>query len=95
MGLQQITWLMLVLNIGAVFRLSILVTQDKILDRPRTWFVANYHGMLVTLIQCPWCISVWFGIAAALLTWFFWMWWAWVALVLTLSAATGFLAERV
>lgn len=86
---------MLILNAGAVFRLSILVTQDVILDRPRNWFTSRYQGALVTLIQCVWCISFWLAIAAVLLTRVWWQGWQYAAAVLTLSAVAGFLGERV
>lgn len=91
--MHQITFLMIVLNVGAVFRLSLLTTTDKIFERPRTWFNTRYTGMLVTLVNCNWCISIWFGALAAIATWFWWPVWMWGAFVLTLSAATGLLSE--
>jgi len=89
-----LTWMMLVLNAGAVFRLSRLVTQDEVLARPRTWFTTSFTGWLVTLASCMWCVSFWFAVLAAVLTWFLWPAWIWVALVLTLSAVTGALSEH-
>lgn len=95
MSAHPVTWLTVVLNAGAVFRISILITQDVLLDRPRNWLTSNYHGTLVTLATCMWCISFWVAVIAALLTFFFWPVWIWVALVLTLSAVTGALSEHV
>ncbi len=62
----------------AVMRLVGLVTADSITedardavlawldDRPKT--LGSY---LATLIQCPWCVSIWVGAVAAPLVWFF------------------------
>jgi len=71
-------WLQLLIYVLAVARVTGLIVADTITepardalvswldDRPRTLgsFVAD-------LIGCPWCMSVWVGLAAAPLVWFY------------------------
>jgi hypothetical protein len=84
-----------VLNAGAVYRLSRLVARDAIFERPRNHIEKTYHGMLVTLMTCMWCLSFWFGLIAVGLT--LWdvtrPWWMIAAVVLTLSTIAGLLGE--
>lgn len=53
----------------AVARLSRLVREDTILDRPRYWFVTNTRcaPKAQTFIRCPWCVSMWCAFAVGLL----------------------------
>jgi hypothetical protein len=87
---------MLVLNIGAAFRLSRLLARDTILDRPRTAAQAKYHGMLIDLWLCMWCLGFWFALIGVFLT----AWqtthdlWLIIATVLTVSTAVGYMSER-
>jgi hypothetical protein len=89
-------WALLVLNVGAVFRLARVISKDTILDRPRTHITENYHGMLPTLLICMWCLGFWFSLVAV----FFTAWqtthdlWLIVAGVCTFSAIVGILGER-
>jgi len=89
-------WAVMLLNVGAVYRLSRVIARDSILDRPRNAMVENFHGPLVNLIQCMWCLSFWYALVAV----FFTAWdtthdlWLIVAAVLTLSTVTGQLSER-
>lgn len=51
----------------ATARLARLVTRDSILDRPRLAYIRamdrNGHHKLAELAVCPWCVSVWIGVA--------------------------------
>jgi hypothetical protein len=87
--------IILLLNVFAVYRLSRVVARDSLLDRPRNHIVTTYHGSLVTLATCMWCLSFWFGIGAVAFTAWDWSrpWWLLIASVLTLSAVTGLLSE--
>lgn len=80
----------------ACYRVTRLVVEDHLFDRPRDRLVARLqlgdHLKLIELIGCPWCVSVYvgFGIVAArrlapnL--------WGPVASALAASAAAGLLA---
>jgi hypothetical protein len=87
--------ILLVLNVGAVYRLSRVVARDSILEKPRHYITGHYRGALVTLLTCMWCLSFWFACVATVLT--AWdttrPWWLLAATVLTLSAFTGLLSE--
>lgn len=68
-------WVMILL-IGAAFRVWRLFAVDRILDRPRCWFVnlprdwnededdlpENYNEKLAEFIECPWCFGGWIAI---------------------------------
>ena len=49
----------------AVYRITRLVTEDAIFDRPRTWLEGRAEW-LDTLVTCPWCASFWIGLAATI-----------------------------
>lgn len=56
-----------------VWRLATLVTQDDgpeaVLAKARRWLTGNQEiqaGSLGQLITCPYCLSVWLGLAAVL-----------------------------
>jgi len=87
--------LILVLNVGAVYRLSRIVARDGITEKVRFHIEHKFRGMLVTLLTCMWCLSFWFGIVAVTFTAIdpIRPWWLLLATVLTLSAFTGLLSE--
>lgn len=91
---HHLGWLWLLVDALAVYRLSRLVTQDTITERPRTWITDRYETGVGTLVQCAWCISVW--IAAPVLAATVWIpaAWSWLAALLALSAVAGYLSER-
>lgn len=70
-----------VLMMLATFRLTRLVVYDSITKWIRNWFEDGeeytFMGTLKTLINCPWCVGLWFAsvVAAAYFaapfTWFF------------------------
>lgn len=87
--------LALVLAVLATYRVTRLVTTDRLLDAPREWVVARFDR-LGYLVQCDWCSSMWVApwlVTPAVL-------WPESRLVLALlgalsaSAVTGFLAMR-
>jgi hypothetical protein len=87
---------MLLLNTGAVYRLSRLVSRDTLLGPTRDKVQDRFEGMLVNLMLCMWCLSFWFAIVAT----FFTAWdtthdtWLIIAAVLTMSAVVGMLGEK-
>lgn len=91
------TPLQVVLTVLAVYRLTLLLVADRLLQRPRRWLYERSRGAgrLAYFVTCPWCVSVWVGALGALacLRWGDgWGWWL-AALTLACSAVTGFLAS--
>lgn len=91
---RHVTFLILVLNALAVYRAAILVTRDKITKPFRDWLDRRYTGVIVEFIFCPWCVSIWAGAGATVLTVWCWGWWQWVCLGAACSATAGFLGEH-
>jgi hypothetical protein len=86
----------LIILVGAVARITRLVTTDRITEAPRDWILdrLNPHGLGTYLMSCPWCISIYVGFIAAPVG-HFWGDEPWVtipAIALTMSYITGFLA---
>lgn len=88
-------WLVYVVNALAVHRVSRLIARDTIFDRPRAAITDKFDGMLVNLILCMWCLSVWIAAVAILLT----AWdttrstWLVIASGLAIADAAGLLSE--
>lgn len=94
---QGVLWFALVLlNIGAVYRVCRFIARDTLLEPTRQRLAAKYHGMLINLMLCMWCLSFWFAIGAVLLT----VWdttrdaWLVIATMLSVSTAVGYMSER-
>lgn len=74
---------------GATHRVTRLVTQDVILDAPRTWVTDHAPRSLAYFVECAWCVSMWVSAAVVLVVDLFatvplpW------AVILTASAFTG------
>lgn len=87
--------LLLLLTVLAVARLTRFVTTDAVLDRPRAWVQARSGAMLTYLLGCPWCLSVWFGLPAAVAVHFAGRaWWVQVPVLgLALSYGVGLLEQ--
>lgn len=88
-------WLLVLLAVLAVARLTRLVNEDAILDRPRAAVQrSKTHDSLVYFVTCPWCVSIWVGAGVAAAVWA-WpcSWWVQVPLLaLAASYVTGYLA---
>ena len=93
----------------AVYRLAVLVSKDKITDRPRNvlrnigytqqGLRASGRGRgaarwMFQLVTCPWCVSLWFAAGVVALTRYGPTGWQYAALALTASGIAGFLAEH-
>ena len=89
-------WLLVLLTMLSVARLTRLVTDDAILDTPRGWLLER-PGKLAYFVSCPWCVSIWVGAGASALVYFERDHWpVQVALVaLAASHLTGILATIV
>lgn len=81
----------------AVHRLSRLVVDDVVLDRPRNalgrWAEENNHPMLDYWLGCHWCVSIWIATGVVLVGRSS-LWRRRVAPALALSAVAGLIAER-
>ncbi len=76
----------------AVMRLTRLFTYDSITAFIREWFAGkdlnSFEGSLGTLINCPWCMGLWFALVVVFF--YFATPSAWyVILILALSAAAS------
>lgn len=70
MGDVRVTTLEWVLAALATWRLTWLVTEDKITERPREWLAERARDAskgLAYLVTCPFCVSVW--LAVPVLAW--------------------------
>ncbi len=87
----------LLLDAVATYRLTRLLIEDDLLDRPRAAVFERLagHPKLTELASCPWCLSVWcaFGVLAARR--FAPRAWDPIARALTFSAMAGVMSETV
>lgn len=90
------TFIALLLGALATYRLALLVTADRIFDRPRGWLSERFPRRVRPLLGCPWCASIWLaGPVAAGAFWAGDEWWFQVpAGLLAFSAAAGLLADH-
>lgn len=90
----------LALTCGAVLRLTILITLDKITFSMRDWVTGKKDKRLFrfvdSLLACPWCLSVWVGAFVAPFAYFLGdsPWFVIPAALLTTSQVTGMLMPR-
>jgi Protein of unknown function (DUF1360) len=96
----------LVCDAGATFRLTLLVTRDKITEPFREWLSRPWAGMtpkqdyagfrwwLFTLVTCSWCMSVWWAAVVVAMTRLEPTVWQYPALGLAIAGAAGVVAER-
>ena len=52
------TWIMLILVVLATYRLTRLVTADRVTDWFRAW-AERSNATLGYLVTCDWCLSIW------------------------------------
>lgn len=83
--------LLIVLAVGAVCRLTRLVTADSILDRPRE-LAKRRSEKLGLFITCPWCVSMWLAAATIVCALYWPRWSLTVFAILTASYVAGWLA---
>lgn len=95
-----LTLLNLVLTLGAVARITRLVNKDVLLDKPRAALLKRLvdkgHTQVAYLLICPWCLSMYLGVAgsAAWAAWGSYKVYTCVALVFTVSYVTGWLGSK-
>jgi hypothetical protein len=59
-------WLLFLLVLGAVHRLSRLVTADYVTKPMRTWINRRFgENRLSYFITCDWCVSLWIAAVVA------------------------------
>jgi len=84
----------LVVDALATYRLARLIARDTILRPFRRWLAEKYEGVLVELVGCIWCLSVWLAVGVVAATYFVPWWWSWPASALALSAVAGWLGGK-
>jgi Protein of unknown function (DUF1360) len=94
-------FLTVLLVCAATYRITRILTQDRITDWFRNWVEVKFgpDSEITYLTGCMWCMSIWVGFGVAILSWL----WVpetpnWVLLWFAASGATGLLhtwAERV
>lgn len=88
----------LALDALAVFRISRLLTDDAILDAPRSRYVDRMtergHENLAYLATCGWCVSAHVAFGVVVARRLFPLAWSPVARALAFSAVAGILSER-
>lgn len=77
----------------AVQRLTRLVGEDTILEKPRDWVLENGPDWASDLLTCPHCLSVWLGAGAVAARKVAPRAWNAVATALALSAVTSLKTE--
>lgn len=90
--------LLFVLTVGATMRLCRLVMADTITERPVRWIVDHswvFRGFLVSLLTCPWCMSIWVAgaVSVASYTCGDTLWFKIPATLLTASLVTSLFAK--
>lgn len=82
----------------ATYRVTRLVVEDHLFDRPRDRLVARLqladHPKLIELIGCPWCVSVYVGFGVVALRRLVPRVWGPLASALAASAVAGLLATH-
>lgn len=78
-------------DLVAVYRLTKLITEDRITEEMREfiWDRTQQGSKLNYLISCPWCVSIWAGVAIFTLRKISPDTADWLSAVLASSAATG------
>lgn len=89
--------LTLLIAVLATYRLTRLVTTDRITEAPRNWIIRKLprESLISYWLVCDWCASIYTGVIVA------GAWWEWggtevytvATLTLALSSATGFLTR--
>ena len=55
----------------AAYRLTRIITVDKVTERPRAWAedrAADGHPKLAYFVTCPWCVSMYVAAAVVAIT---------------------------
>lgn len=87
--------LTIALSIVAIYRITALVIEDRVFDKPREFIYSKLSGSWMDipyLITCYWCLSFWIGLVCLPLMLFTPYIWGPLALVLTASAVSGILS---
>ena len=84
-----------VIYVLAVFRFIRLITYDTITKPAREWISAKkenpFWASVDTMVQCPWCISIWISILLILIPLSFGFVGFFILLVLAVSALASFI----
>lgn len=78
----------------AAFRLTRLITEDKVTEPARDRIVLHAPPMVGYLVECPWCVGLWAGIAVTAARRLAPRAWAPVASALAVGAIVGIINEH-
>lgn len=90
------SWLLVILVVLAVARITRLVNADAILNGPRSAIQRTRFDHLAYFVTCPWCVSIWVAAGVSTAAWY-WRgqpWFQIVLLALAASYVTGLLASN-
>ena len=96
--LLTLNTLTIILSVVAIYRITALIIDDRIFDRPREWIHSHLSGGWIDipyLITCYWCLSFWVGLGCLPFMLLLPFIWGPFALVLTASAVSGILGTVV
>jgi hypothetical protein len=77
------------------FRITRLLVEDSILDRPRIWLaeqLGGEMGVAERLLSCPWCAGIWVS-GAVVVSALFWPPSLYLHAALALAAVAGLIAS--
>lgn len=86
------------LSVIAIYRITALIIDDRVFDRPRDFIHSRMSGRLLDipyLITCYWCLSFWVGLVCVPFMLFLPFIWGPFALVMAASAVSGILGSVV
>lgn len=76
----------------AAFRITSLIVDDTILDRPRDWVLARVGPKFKEGLTCSWCVGWWTAAAIVMAVWT-WPWLLPFYAFLAVAAVIGLLAS--
>lgn len=92
------TLIAMLLALGAAMRITRFITADYLADDFRGWVMRRFgaDSKLATLVECPWCVSIWATGSLFALAWAYGdrAWFVWPAAALTASQIIGLVAQN-
>ena len=92
--LMGINILTILLTMVASYRITSLLIEDAVLDRPREYIHSRIGGPISYLFTCYWCMGMWVSILSVGLLLHVPVVWGPLSLALTTSVVVGLLSEK-
>lgn len=77
----------------AAYRITRLLIDDEVIERPRNWVLDRFPLWLDNLFTCYWCIGFWVSVLVLAFAWNVPAS-SWVLAPFAISAVVGLIAER-